>query len=443
MTTLMLTLAVLGQLLLAAHALRRGELALCAALTALPLLLLTRRGAARLICACALVLGAVLWVDAGIGFVRLRLALGQDWLRLALILSALTLASLAAGLWLLGRRAQEIFARGREMELPQAAAFLLTASLLSVARAKASIPLLLADRFLSTPKFPGAGWLEILALALYAAWLAGAFLDPERHKHLRPRIWALFSAVFFGQLLLGLLGLQDFLMTGQLHLPVPALILAGPIFRGGGLFMAILFATTVLVVGPAWCSHLCYIGAWDDACSRLGPKRPDPLPARWTLWGRATTLALTCATALALRLLGVNGITAAWLAAAFGLAGVGVMLIASRRLGVMAHCTAFCPIGLVGNLLGRLVPWRLRIDRETCSRCRSCSRVCRYSALSGADIESGTPALSCTLCGDCIAACPHDSMHYHFPGLTRNTARATFLTLVASLSAVFLGVARM
>ncbi|MDP3427970.1 MAG: 4Fe-4S binding protein [Humidesulfovibrio sp.] len=436
--TLMLTLAVLGQLLLAAHALRRGELALCAALAALPLLLLTRRGAARLVCACALVLGAVLWVDAGIGFVRLRLALGQDWLRLALILSGLTLASLSAGLWLLGRRAQELFPRGREVELPQAAAFLLTAGLLSFARAKASVPLLLADRFL-----PGSGWLEILALALYAAWLAGAFMEPQRHKQLRPRVWALFSAVFFGQLILGLLGLQDFLMTGRLHLPVPALILAGPIFRDGGLFMATLFAATVLFVGPAWCSHLCYIGAWDDACSRLNPKRPEPLPARWTLYGRAATLALTCGTALALRLLGVNDVTATWLAAAFGLAGVGVMLAASRRLGVMAHCTAFCPIGLLGNLLGRLVPWRLRIDRETCSRCRSCSRVCRYSALSGADIEAGAPSLSCTLCGDCIGACPHDAMHYHFPGLTRHTARATFLTLVATLSAVFLGVARM
>lgn len=442
MTALMLSLAVLAQLLLAAHALRRGDLGLCAALAALPLLLVTRRGAARLVAAGVLVLGALFWVDAGLGFVRLRLALGQDWLRLALILSGVALASLGAGLWLLGARARELFSRGRAVELPQAAAFGLTVGLLALARAKASLPLLLADRFLSG-YLPGAGWLEILALALYAAWLAGAFMDPERHKWLRPRVWALFSAVFFGQLILGLMGLQEFLMTGRLHLPVPALILAGPIFRGGGLFMAILFAATVLFVGPAWCSHLCYIGAWDDACSRLGPHRPEPLPARWTLWGRAATLALACGGALALRLLGVDGVTAAWLAAGFGLLGVGVMLAVSRRFGVMAHCTAFCPLGLVGNLLGRLMPWRVRIDLEACTRCRSCSRACRYSALSGADVEAGRPALSCTLCGDCIGACPHDAMHYRCPGLSRAAARATFLTLVAVLSAVFLGVARM
>lgn len=437
MTILMLFLTVLGQLLLAAHVLRQGEWALCAALAALPLLLLTRLGAARLVTACVLVLGAVLWVQAGLSFVQMRLAFGQDWLRLVLILAAVTLASLGSGLWLLGRRAQELFGRGREVEIPQAAAFSLTAALLYVARAKASVPLLLADRFL-----PGSGWLEILALALYAAWLAGAFLDPERHKRLRPRVWALFSAVFFGQLLLGLLGLQDFLMTGRLHLPVPALIAAGPIFRGGGLFMAILFSATVLFVGPAWCSHLCYIGAWDDACSRLGQQRPEPLSARWKLWGRLTALVLTCGGALALRLLGVDGLSAAWLAAGFGLLGVGVMLAVSRRLGSMAHCTAFCPIGLLGNVLGRLIPWRVRIDLDTCTRCRSCSRACRYSALSAEDIEAGTPALSCTLCGDCIGACPHDSMHYRFPGLSKPAARAAFLTLIAVLSATFFGVAR-
>jgi len=436
-TPLMLFLAVLGHLLLAAHALRQGEWGLAAALTALPLLLATRLGAARLVSGLVLVLGALVWVQAGLSFVQLRLALGQDWLRLALIITAVTLASLGAGLWLLGRCAQEVFHKDRAVEIPQAAAFALAAALLITARAKASVPVLLADRFL-----PGSGWMEILALALYAAWLAGAFMDPARHRELRPRVWALFSAVFFGQLVLGLLGVQDLLMTGRLHLPVPALIAAGPLFRGSGLFMAILFSATVLFVGPAWCSHLCYIGAWDDACSRLGPKVPRPVPAAWTLWGRATALVLTCGGALALRLLGVDGLTAAWLAAGFGLVGVGVMLVVSRRLGVMAHCTAFCPIGLIGNVLGRLIPWRVRIDRALCTRCGTCARACRYSALSDQDIEAGKPALPCTLCGDCVGACPHEAMHYHFPGLANATARAVFLTLIAALSAAFLGVAR-
>ncbi len=437
MNTLMLSLAALAHLLLAAHALRRGDWGLCLALAALPLALVTRQGWARLAAAATLLLGAAQWASTGVDFVHLRLAFGEPWLRLALILAAVCGLTVASGLWLLGARARALFPGQREAERPQAAAFLLTAGLLALARSKASVPVLLADRFL-----PGAGWLEIALLAFYAAWLAGRILDPRQHKRLRPRIWALFSLVFFGQLALGLGGLPDLLMTGRLHLPVPALIAAGPLFRGEGLFMPILFASTVLLVGPAWCSHLCYIGAWDDVCSRRGPKTPRALSPRWTVGGRLATLVLACGGALALRGLGVPGATAALLAGGFGLLGVGVMLSASRRLGAMAHCTAYCPIGLVGNLLGRLVPWRMGIRLDTCTRCGACARACRYSALTPPHIEAGRPGLSCTLCGDCVGACPHDSMHYRFPGLSPARARAAFLTLVAALHAVFLGVAR-
>lgn len=442
MPQLMLALVALSHLLLAAHALRRGDWGLCAALAAVPLLLLSRRGWTRLAAAAALVLGAAHWAATGLDLVQLRLAFGAPWLRLALILAGVCAASLAAGLWLLGARAKEIFTRGQETERPQALAFLLTAGALALARGKASLPLLLADRFL-----PGSGWLEVLLLACYAAWLTGRILDPRAHRRLRPRIWALFSALFFAQLALGLAGLTDLLMTGRLHLPVPALIAAGPIYRGGGLFMPLLFASTLLLVGPAWCSHLCYIGAWDDACSRWGAKRgakpPRVLSTAWTVGGRLAALALACGGALALRLAGAPVATAAWLAAGFGLAGVGVMLFVSRRVGAMAHCTAFCPIGLVGNLLGRLSPWRIGIRLDACTRCGACARACRYSALTPLKIEAGRPGLSCTLCGDCVGACPHDAMHYRFPGLSPALARAAFLTLAATLHAVFLGVARM
>jgi ferredoxin len=442
MTPLMLTLVALSHLILAAHALRRGNWALCAALTALPLTLLTRRGSARLVSAAVLTTAAGLWAGTGVDFALQRFFWGEPWLRMVCIIGGVFAISLASGLWLMGRQARMLFFRRREEEWPQATAFLLTVALLAMVRAKAVVPVLLVDRYL-----PGSGWLVVFALGIYAAWLTGRFTAPDTgprdHRKLRPRIWALFSALFFVQLALGLGGFTDMLMTGKLHLPVPALIIAGPIFRGGGLFMPILFASTVLLVGPAWCSHLCYIGAWDDAASRLGPKPPHALSRRWILGGRLATLVLVCGGALILRLLDVPGTTATWLAAGFGLVGVAAMIFVSRRLGAMAHCTAFCPIGLVGNVLSKLVPWRIRIRLDHCTRCGACARACRYSALTALAIEAGRPGLPCTLCGDCVGACPHDAMQYRFPGLTPTAARTTFLTLVVVLHSVFLGVARL
>jgi len=207
--------------------------------------------------------------------------------------------------------------------------------------------------------------------------------------------------------------------------------------------MPILFASAALLVGPAWCSHLCYIGAWDDMASRRGPTPARPLSKRWIIGGRASTLVIACGGALAMRLLGTPVELAVTLAAIFGLAGIGVMLFLSRRLGAMVHCATFCPMGLVGNILGRLTPWRMHLGQDRCTRCGVCARACRYGALTPQEIEAGRPGLSCTLCGDCVAACPHAAMRYHARGLAPDAARATFMVLAAALHAVFLGVARM
>ena len=52
----------------------------------------------------------------------------------------------------------------------------------------------------------------IVLLSSYAAWIAARLVNPATAK-LRVRIWAVFAAVFFAQLFLGLSGLESFLMT--------------------------------------------------------------------------------------------------------------------------------------------------------------------------------------------------------------------------------------
>ncbi|MFW5733863.1 MAG: 4Fe-4S binding protein, partial [Oceanidesulfovibrio sp.] len=297
--------------------------------------------------------------------------------------------------------------------------------------------------------FPPGTWggLQIFVHGVYAAWLAGLVADPDTHRMARPRLWAFFSAVFFLQLILGLMVSERFLMTGSLHLPVPALIIGGPLYRLEMSFMVFLFLGTVILAGPAWCSHLCYVGVWDDLASRLGPKtgrRPQGA-GRWLWLGRLASLALTVFLAVGLRLAGVGWPLALTLAALFGLGGIGIMVFLSRRRGSMIHCTAYCPIGLVANVIGKLSPWRIRMD-EGCTQCGKCATACRYGALEPTDIARGKPGLSCTLCGDCVPSCRQASMGYRLalPGvrMTPFATRGAYLALVTGLHAAFLAVAR-
>lgn len=435
MTGVGLTVQILGLLLFAAHSLRQGDLGLTASCLVLVGLAVSRQGYARLVVGPALLAMGLAFAVVARDMALFRMAAGMPYLRLLAIMAGVVGVCALGGLFAFSARAGAFYRRGGAALRPQAAAFWLTAGLLTLARAKVSFPILLADRF-----FPGWGPLEITILAGYAAWLVGRMLDAPRTGPLRSRYWAAFSLIFFGQLALGLAGETVFLMTGALHLPVPALIAAGPAFRGGGYFMPILYLSTVLLVGPGWCSHLCYIGAADDACARLGRKTPKRLSGQLGWW-RLATLVLTVGGALGMRFLGVPTLTAVWAAAVFGLVGLGIMATLSRVTGVMVHCTTYCPIGLIGNVLGKLSPWRIRIG-EGCDGCGRCSRVCRYLALAPADLERGRPGSTCTLCGDCVGACPGARIGFRFPGLSPAAARQAFFTLVIALHAVFLGVAR-
>jgi polyferredoxin len=315
-----------------------------------------------------------------------------------------------------------------------AAGFGLTTGILILARFKAPFPILLADRF-----YRGAGWIELFILGIYSAFLVGRFSELRDTSRVRLTIWLTFSIVFFTQFILGVSGFERLLMTGRLHVPVPAVVIAGPIYRGERFFMPILFFSTILLVGPAWCSYLCYFGAWDGLASNARP-RSRRLGAGWA-WLRLGLFVATPAVAILLRTFGFGGFDAGMVAVGFGVLGLIVTAALSRKIGTMVHCTSICPLGLAADLLGRLSPFRLRIG-EGCNECGRCSGSCRYNALSRERIRRRRPGYTCTLCGDCIASCDKGVLVYSWFRVSTTTARLLFLVLVVSLHAVFIGVAR-
>lgn len=311
---------------------------------------------------------------------------------------------------------------------------ILALGFLSFIQVKVRPPMLLAERF-----FPGWGWAEVVVLSLYAGYIAGKIIDPQKSPQWRIRIWTLFSVVFFAQLTLGLAGIEKCLMTGRLHLPIPAMIVSGPLYRGGRFFMPILFVATVLLAGAAWCSHLCYVGAWDALFARK-TKKPKSMP-RWRQPVRVGILAGVITVSILLRRLGAPSVLATSMGLTFGLVGVGVMVLWSRKKGVMVHCITYCPIGVVANWLGRLSPFRINLA-DGCTDCHLCRWACRYDALTEKDILKRKSGDSCTLCGDCVQSCPGGWVKYRFLGLSPQRARTVFVLLIVVLHAVFLGVAR-
>lgn len=299
---------------------------------------------------------------------------------------------------------------------------------------KVAYPMLLLERFV-----PGAGWLEVGIIALYGAVVAFHMQDPARVQTWRRYTWFAFSVVFFSQLILGLVVNEKFLMTGKLHLPVPMMILAGPIYRGHLSVMSILFVSTLLLSGPAWCSHLCYFGAIDSIAA-AGRTRRVPLRYKWAL--KSTVLFLVVAAALLLRWMQVPSSSATFLAMGFGVTGLGIILLLSSREKRMVHCTAYCPIGTLVNLTRKVNPFRLVIDRDSCTGCMACTSRCKYDALNRKDIDARKPGRTCTLCGDCLSACHAGSIRYRFPGLSARQARNLYLGITISLHAATIALAR-
>jgi polyferredoxin len=322
--------------------------------------------------------------------------------------------------------------RKKELRLP-VIVFVSVFILLSFVQVKIANPMLLAERF-----FRGSGWIEIALISLYGGFVIWKMQDPAQVPAWRKITWTIFSVFFFLQLIIGISGVEKFLMTGKLHLPIPMMIIGGPLYRGQLSVMTVLFTSTVLLTGPAWCSQFCYFGAFDNLSSQ-GKTTRGTIKNKWAV--KSSVLFIVVASALIMRFLNVSPVITTTLAILFGLTGIAVMLIFSRKKKKMVHCAAYCPVGTVVNMFHYVNPFRMYIE-SSCTLCMKCTTYCKYDALSPADIHNKKPGFGCTLCGDCLAGCHHDSIKYKFLGMKPEKARNLYLVMTVTLHAACLALAR-
>lgn len=421
-------------LVLSAHYSRSNNIHMSLAFLFLPLILLIKRKWVIYISYVFLLFANIVWMETTYKLILARQHLGEPYLRLTIILGIVSAIAIMSMLVFKNAKLQKRFTTHIETATISTFSFILTWILLNIASSKVSFPIILIDRFL-----PGFGGVEIIILSIYAAFISEK-LYLNGFTKLRGKIWNLFSLLFFIQFTLGLLGFTEFLMTGKLHLPIPALIVGSPIFRGEGFFMIILFTITIILAGPAWCSYFCYIGAWDSALSKKD-KTPSNLKIN-PRYFQLIILFLVIFTAYSLKILGASSFIATLCALFFMTIGIGIMILFTRKKGVMVHCTAYCPIGILSTTVGKINPFRVKINNDNCTDCMKCTTACRYHCLSPENVKKRTPSFGCTLCGDCLDNCPHNALDFRFYNSKKPSAKKPFVVVVSVIHAVFIGVAR-
>lgn len=381
--------------------------------------------------------GVMEWGAATRDLAVLRAHMGAPWMRGALILCLVASMTALGAVYTLRKAIRQKKESPGEPVVLQTVAFLLIFAALYALRATKPDVLLL-ERF--SPRFGG---MQIFLLAWYGGYIVDKLHNYRTSRKARKTIWLIFTLVFFGQLGLGVFGIPGVALSDALHIPIPAFIFFAPAYRGSFSMMPFLLIGATLLAGSAWCSLLCYFGSIEaNLPSAKIIKKAPPWLETAIRYGRPAILVAGCGTALALRYFGVTTEASLSLAAVFAALSFAIMLFVSKKYTGMVHCTAFCPIGWVVNLMGKLSPWRITVDKRMCDGCGACEKVCSYRAIHAENRERGGAGFSCSLCRDCIGVCPHNAIAVKNFLLPSRLSNGVFTVIVVVLHVLFLTAAR-
>ena len=74
-------------------------------------------------------------------------------------------------------------------------------------------------------------------------------------------------------------------------------------------------------------------------------------------------------------------------------------------------CQFVCPFGLISWVAERFSIFRIQIDKEKCTQCGICIKVCPLEAVEGRVNRKRLPA-DCFSCARCLNVCPNDAIKY-------------------------------
>ncbi len=389
------------------------------------------------------ILSGVMWCKVAVDLIEIRLATKDDWLRLAIILFSVAAYNLLCAYLFNKPLIKQRYNKNKESSFLSLVTFCLVFLAFIVIHTKAGHILIFNRLYWQMGIFQG------FLLSLWGAYVVHKLATLKKDAPLfRLKIWRLFSIVFFLQLFLATAGYTLFMLNKTLHLPIPALIIASPIFRNEGYFMLILFTVSIAFVGSAWCSYLCYFGVWDAYYT----KKIRPMAEirknqyfKFLKFSSLISLIITISISYFLRIMGVSINVALALALFIGLLIIPAHFLISKRYGFTSYCYALCPLGAISTRIRSffsIISWRIRFT-DSCTQCGKCIRVCNYLAIDKQALKQKQAYNSCTLCLDCIHVCPHKACVIELKPFTFSAQKALdiFLVLISVFYSVFLGVA--
>jgi ferredoxin-type protein NapH len=192
---------------------------------------------------------------------------------------------------------------------------------------------------------------------------------------------------------------------------------------------AIVLGFYALVGGRVFCAWACPVNAVTDLAGWLRQRLPIP-----TLFALNRNLRyFVLATALILSI--VSGVAAFEWVSPVGMLQRGIVY--GMGLGFLAliaiflfdllilkngWCGHLCPLGAFWSLVGKVALIRVRFDKDSCTHCGECARVCpEPQVLNLKKLEQTGYVVpgECSNCGRCTALCPEDSLNFELRPLIR------------------------